>query len=297
MDKLPKLKSYFYGFLTGTFLSWLAIPLFEKHFNNDIKELPDKNILVLDNFSEKVIEINDDDTCDITHGELISKIIETGLPGYNVERKGTYISSVGGSFDRERLFNNILNGKKYKAANVSIGAEISFDELSERTGINVTSENIALKAREIKTYLKEHPDKYLKNGNSFLPAEMGGVANFIDVLDSLSAMGTKIYVSTCNEGPRYLNLVSLVDGAIVVGAADSTGTKYYSSENTLVKKHYADTVKITKTKDGYSIDNGKTTAFMNTQVSKGSNKPYAYTHQGASFATPRVLITDLKMHK
>jgi len=290
MNKLSQFKNYFYGILAGVLVSGLTIPLFQKSNQENVS---DNNILVLDNFSDKNININDDDTCDISHGELVSKIIATELPEYNVDRVDTYIRTDSSSFHKNRLLNNIFQ-KKYKAANVSIGAHISYDELSEATGIEVTSENIASKAKEIKTYLKNHPNDHLKEGNFFFPAKMGGVADFIDVLDSLSAKGTKIYISSCNEGQNYLNLISLVDGAVVVGAADSTGTKYYSSENSLVKRHYDDTVKITKTKDGYSIDNGKTTAFKYSEISKGSKKPYPYIHKGASFASPRVLVMDLR---
>ena len=59
----------------------------------------------------------------------------------------------------------------------------------------------------------------------------------------------------------------------------------------------SDIVNITKTKDGYSIDGGKTTAFKNTEISKGSDKPYPRTYEGASFATPRVLVSDLRLYK
>ena len=294
------LKSCFYGILAGVILSGWDTPFLEKMFKNNPEEISEKNILVLDDFAdfEKQIYINDDDTFDITHGELVSKIIENGLPDYKVDKVEAFIGCNSDSFQKHKQFDNILNGKKkYKAANVSLGCDISYDELSARTGIDVTPDNIASKAKEVKAYLKEHPDEYLKEGTIFMDATMGGVADFIDGLDSLSAKGTKIYVSTCNKGPNRLNLVSLVDGSVTVGAVDDYGTTYYSSENSLVRRHDNGTVNITKTKDGYSIDGGRTTAFKNTQVSKGSNKPYPYTHEGASLATPRVLVMDLKIQR
>ena len=300
MSRISELKHILLGALAGAFISWVGIPCFNKLMSkeNTSEDISKKYILVLDDFDEKDLHINDDDTCDITHGELVSKIIESELPEYDVDKIDAHVHCTSDSFFKHRLFDRILHGgKKYDAANVSVGAHISFNELSERTGIDVTRENVAEKAKEIKAYLKKHPKDYLMKGNIFLDAEMGGIADFLDGLDSLSAKGTKIYVSTCNEGPRYLNLVSLADGAIVVGAADSLDTKYYSSENSLVRRHFNDTVKITKTQNGYSIDGGKTTAFKNTEVSKGSNKPYPRTYEGASFATPRVLVSDLKLYK
>jgi len=296
MNKIFKFGKILFGIMAG---SMLLSCLNRSEPKETLPEnVSQKNVLVLDDFIEKDIDINDDDTCDITHGELVSKIIETGLPEYNVDKIDTHILCFSDSDYKQELFDNIICGKKrYEAANVSIGPDISYKELSERTGIDVNRENVASKAKEIKAYLKNHPNEYLTKGNIFMNAKMGGIADFLDVLDSLNAKGTKIYVSTSNSGPHHLNLVSLADGAVVVGSADSTGIKDYTSANSLVKRFCDDAVKISKTNDGYSIDGGKTTAFRDSNVTKGSNKPYPYLHEGASFSTPRVLVLDLSMHK
>lgn len=296
MNKIFKLRQLLFGIMAGS----LMLSCFNKSEQKETmsEDILQKNVLVLDDFIERDIDINDDDTCDITHGELVSKIIEAGLPEYNVDKIDAHIRCFSDSDYKQELFDNIVRGKKrYEAANVSIGPNISYKELSERTGIDVNRENVASKAKEIKAYLKNHPDDYLMNGNIFMNAKMGGIADFLDVLDSLNAKGTKVYVSTSNSGPHYLNLVSLADGAVVVGSADSTGIKDYTSVNSLVKRFCDDAVKISKTNDGYSIDGGKTTAFVNSEVTKGSNKPYPHIHEGASFSTPRLLVLDISMHK
>ena len=293
MNKILKLRQFLFGIMAGS----LMLSCFNKSELKETKseDISQKNVLVLDDFIEKDIDINDDDTCDVTHGELVSKIIEAGLPEYNVDKIDAHIRCFRDSDYKQELFEKIMNGKKrYEAANISIGPNISYKELSERTGIDVNRENLASKAKEIKTYLKSHPDDYLMNGNIFMDAKMGGIADILDILDSLSAKGTKLYVSTSNSGPHYLNLISLADGAVVVGAVDSTGIKDYTSVNSLVKRFCDDAVKISKTNDGYSIDGGKTTAFRNLEVTKGSNNPYPHIHEGTSFATPRVLTMDLK---
>lgn len=298
MKQISQMKNYIYGAISAAFLLLATIMINGNKSDLSKESASDKNILVIDAFDKKEIYINDDDTFDITHGELISKIIESGLPDYNVDKMEFNVRRDSDNLHKQRLFESIINNdRKYKAANISCGIHVNYNDIIKQTGINVTPYNIFSKAKEVKSYIKNHPDKDLTTDADSANIKMGGIADFMDVLDSLGAKGTKIYISTCNQGPNHLNLLSLVDGAVVVGAVDNKGIKEYSSDNSLVKRYQNDVIKITKTKEGYSIDGGKTTAFKNTQVSKGSDKPYKIGYEGASFAAPRALVSDLKLYK
>lgn len=255
-----------------------------------------KNIIVFDDFSEKCININNDSIFDTTHGELVSQVIKTELPNSCIKKIDVMIFS--NNPEKLRKNNQIdyfLNSKiKYDAANLSVGFSISFSELSERTGIKITKENIALKVKEIKQFFRNNPKKYLTSCNG-MDLKMGNINEFYKGMDSLSAKGTKFYVSAANEGPNYLNLVSLVDNAEVIGSVDSMGVKSYSGRNSLVKRFCNDNVKITRVKGGYSINGSKMKVFDDNQVSDYSKEPFYGKYNGTSFSSPRIMVLDLKM--
>ncbi len=257
------------------------------------KESPKKgNILVLDDFDKKEVFINDDNIPDVSHGEIVADIIEKGLPEYNVERKSFHIYNIQNKSIKENLFNNLVNNnKKYDAANISIGLSVDFDVLSAITKINVNKDNIAEKTKELKRFFKNNPDITFCN-DDFVPIKMGGIADILEVLDSLNAKGTQLYISSPNDGPFRFNILSLADNSICVGSTDGNNIKYYSGNNSLIKRFYNDELIINKTSKGYSIDGGRTTSFTQAQVSQKSNIEYSKKQMGASYATPRVLVMD-----
>lgn len=252
------------------------------------------NILVLDGFYTKVVHINDDSIPDASHGDVICEIIKNGLPDYNVEARELDIYPFANQEHKKKFYEQ-CNDKKYDAVNISNGISAGLYYLTAITRIKLTPDNIASKAKELKEYIKNNPDVSLEQ-KSWMPITMGGVADILDVLDSLSAKGTKIYVSSTNEGPYRINLLSLADNSVYVGSMDKNGIKEYSGSNSLIKRYHNDELKIKKVKDGYSIDGGKHVFLNNSQVSTYSDKPYSNVQSGSSFATPRVLVMDINKH-
>ena len=251
-----------------------------------------KDIIVFDDFSDKCININNDSIYDTSHGELVSQIIKAELPNSCIKRIDVMlVSDDSMKLRKNNEIDNLLK-TKYDAANLSVGLSMSFKALSEKIGMNITKENIASKTKEIKQYFRNNPQKYLTTING-IDIKMGYINEFFKEMDSLSARGTKFYVSASNGGAEHLNLVSLIDNAQVIGAADQRGVKGYSCSNSLINRFCNDAVWITKVKGGYSINGSKIKAFDDNQVTVYSKEPYVGIYRGTSFSSPRVLAMDL----
>ena len=257
-----------------------------------------KNIVILDNFKNTNVCIDYDVIPDVPHGFVVSKIIENGLPDSNIKKinvptgKNFYESDNRKNIIKP-LLNDIKNGKKYDAMNISMGIPISFQKFSYQTGINVTAENLSSKVREIKDYLIKHPNKSLYNGKTD-SIKIGPTIDFIDGLDSISSKVTRIYIGAGNSGKNSFNLLSLVDNSISVGSLNSQNKKsFYSANNSLVKNWQNDRVPIKRTSDGFNLSGGDKTD-IEFDKTTGLLKIPASTKSGTSFAAPRALVKDLK---
>ncbi len=118
-----------------------------------------KTVGVIDFFSNDHININLDFTPDVSHGFVTSRIIEEGLPEANVKKFD--VLNGADEDDNDLLYHNmdsilkkirqdIKNGTKYHAINISLGEEIKFSSLNKQLGTNFSKENIKDKAKELK---------------------------------------------------------------------------------------------------------------------------------------------------
>lgn len=258
-----------------------------------------KNILVLDDFKEICVPIDIDLVPDVQHGFVVSRIIEKGLPNANVKKinipkKEEFCKA---SSKKHALMGGVLkeikNGKKYDAINISMGIPMPFNEFSKQTGIELTPENLASKARVVKDYLIKNSDKSLYNGKSD-SVKIGSVVNFIDDLDSISSKGAKVYVAAGNSGKRSFNLLSLIDNSISVGALGPRGRKAsYSADNSLVSRWKNDALKINKTGDGFNFSGGSDSD-IGFEYTSNYFRLSGFPLHGTSFSAPKVLVEDLK---
>lgn len=255
------------------------------------------NILVIDAFKKNHVRIDIDATPDIPHGVLVSKIIETGLPDANVYKK-----SVTAGKDAQHstdsvvgeLFKEMREGKTYDAVNCSTGNEITFPDLSAAMGTVINAENIAKNAKKVKEFLRNCPDEILNKYNS--AQNIKSSMEYVNLLDSLSARGTKVYVSGGNDGSYSLNLLSLVDNSINVGSLNNRGERaFYSSNNSLVNRFEKDNIPVKKTKGGYTLDTGYGDAFISRENTTSLlHVPSLRKLRGTSFASPRALVKDFR---
>ncbi len=258
------------------------------------------NILVIDGFKKNHVRIDIDATPDIPHGVLVSKIIETGLPNANVYKKSVTVGEdIKKSTDSivGELFKEIREGKTYDAVNCSTGNEITFPDLSAAMGTVINAENIAKNAKMVKDFLRNCPDEILNKYNS--AQNIKSSMEYVNLLDSLSARGTKVYVSGGNNGNYSLNLLSLVDNSICVSSLNNEGKKaFYSSSNSLVNRFEKDNIRIKKVNGGYVLDTGYGDVFVDRKNTTSlCHIPSLRKLRGTSFAPPKALVKDFNSSK
>lgn len=265
-----------------------------------IKDTSVKDILVLDCFKDNNISIDIDNRGDISHGYLTSKIIEDGLPNANVYKKSIPDILIG-QYEHIKdsittpLFKEMRAGKKYDAVNLSIGKEMTFEDMSEMVGEEITPKNIASKKRKIKNFLINNPDYTVATDYLFFKTKAKEITEFINCMDSLSARGTKIYVSAGNGGKESFNLLSLIDNSITVGALDKDGKKaYYSTDHSLVKKWENGIIPLKKTKYGYQLKFDNSTKDIKEHQTTGFWHACIGNKKGTSYSCPRAIVEDFR---
>lgn len=258
-----------------------------------------KDILVLDEFKNPLISVDLDCVPDISHGNFVSKIIEDGFPNANVEKMNISASDLKDNYKKadlklKKIHKEVKNGKNIDAINISMGADVAFDEFNKFSGMDISSENLASKAREIKDYLLLNKDKKIKLAG-IGKSDIAGIVSFIDNIDSLSSKGAKVYVSAGNSGDDAFNLFSLIDNSTSVGALNSCGEKAsYSCDNSLVTRWENGDVECKKVDGGISWTDDNNVDIEKKNISNIATIPPLLDIRGTSFASPRALVKDLK---
>lgn len=257
-----------------------------------------KNILVLDNFTTPAISLDMDRVSDISHGNVVSQIIENGLPNTNVEKMDFKTRTPDENQDQKvqelmNIFYDTKQGKKkYEAINISIGPLTKFKTLSEKTKQAINPKNLASKTREIKDYFLERRYQQTNNDEDEL---LRNATNIMDALDSISSTGTKIYVAAGNHGTKEFNFFSLIDNAIVVGALDNENQKaIYTTDNTTVNRWKNGSLEIKKVGNGLTWTNNETPDIEGENLSNAFQIPAIFAIRGTSFASPKALVEDIK---
>lgn len=259
------------------------------------KQVNNPKLLVVDCFEVGTVNINNDDTPDIPHGEVVSKLLEENLPNADVYKRNVDFTNEGVSAFTEKLdtlFSGILKrGEKFDAINMSLGSDISFKTLSELLGFEITPDNIARLKGRVRDSLAT--SKYIVNGDPFYL-----IAKLLNKMDSVALNGSKIYVAAGNEGSTSLNLLSLANGMEVVGACDEFATpKDYSADNSIITRYARDEFPVEATKDGFDITMDGKTDFKFEQMAFpwfATKQPREIPLHGTSFAAPNAIIEDLE---
>lgn len=270
----------------------------ENNIGNDtFQRERNKNILILDSFSEPDISVDIDLVNDVSHGEVVSKIIEKGLPNASVEKIDFPSNAISDDYSElgknlTRIFQDIKQGnKKYDAINISLGIEMTFNEAKKRFGIILTPENIASKAKELKdSLLAKRTERKCFDDRMYSNA-----INIIDNLDSISSTGTKVYVAAGNSMNEKINLFSLIDNSVSVGALNSNNEKsFYTADNSLVNKWENGTLNIKKADGGITWTDNNTPDIEKKHISNIFQKASVFPIVGTSFAAPRAIVNDFK---
>lgn len=251
-----------------------------------------KKILILDCFYKNNVKIDKDFVEDVAHGKIVSGIIENGLPNADVYKKNIKYSDLENNDSMvthitKPLIKELKEGKTYDAINLSISAEMPFTTLSKRFGKEINPENIQENAITLKKFLRENREKLSDTADAAI--------SLVDCMDSISANGTKIYVSAGNGGKDKFNLLALIDNAVNVGSVDNKGyVKKFSEDHSLINRWVHDDLPLTTVKDGYTIDTGDDKIFINKKNCSGLFHIRKKENlDGTSFAAPKAIIHDL----
>ena len=274
----------------------------EDRFVEQVGKKSPKTVVVADDFVNPEISIDWDFVGDVSHGEVVSTLLENGLPKVNILKRNLYQD--GDSLDKLTVATNLNNlldtikqdiqfGKKIAAVNLSLGFAVPYQVLSAeaRLGDEITPEEVVYMA----PYIKENLYKKLGKGFIIQSIPMEKIVTAIKKMDELSKMGVKFYIAAGNSSNDTFSLLTLVDGAVVVGALNDKGKKAdYSCDASVVNRWESGEIKPYITDDGYDLTGDSITDFPKTRTTSWLDFYLPYMNiKGTSFAAPRAIIKDL----
>ena len=247
-------------------------------------------VAVIDIYNKVSIDIDGDKKDDLTHGEFVELIMKVLLPSIHINRFDVGIDDKKHDFSDEnlktalqRITNDINNGIKYDAVNISLSYTFSFDFIQKQINKDITKNNIHRYSKEIRQFLNKTNIKPL-----------------IDLLEEISSAGIPIYVSNANNPEKY-NILGVAKGVKLVHSLTRKGEiedkdKIHSD----IQKYgpgdlLIETVLDNNEIEGYDINgDGKSDIPANNLSAKGSGYKWERFHlYGNSFASPVALIQDL----
>lgn len=257
-----------------------------------------KTIVVPDNYIHNGISIDWDMLGDISHGEAVSILLENGLPNVNILKRHVYAENENDKLGLIKNLNNLFDsmledikqGKKYDAVNLSLGFSVSYEALSMETGLEITPEDVGYMTEYIKEALYKIPDDEF----SIRAVPMKETIEAIKKMDELSKKGVKFYIAAGNSENRRFELFTLAENAIVVGALDKKGRKAsYTADNSMINRLENGVVTSELTEDGYDLTGDGIMDFPDSRTTSWLKFWLPTMNiEGTSFATPRAIIKD-----
>lgn len=264
------------------------------------------NVAIVDNFSpsfafnmsDESVFLNPDYKSTITHGQIVRRFIEEGLPDAKIKQFNTR-SSYGKALTKSintqlgAVLEDITKkGEKYDVLNLSKDISIPFSTISAVMNEKITAKNISQHRAEIENLILSDDS-----------GAMGDIREILQKLDKISSYGVKIYISAGNEGKNNFNLLSLAKDVKNVGALDRWGSKAsYSADNSLVNSWACGSSDVKKIRDargkiGFDFTGDGSVDVCETEILSPSKKPNPYGLYGTSYSSPRLLASDLKKSK
>ena len=185
-------------------------------------------VAVVDIFDTKAYDIDGDGQEDLSHGEMTIAMVKAYYPQIKIktyELKTTY-----GEVEYTQVveqFNNINsaieNSINIKAVNLSFGVPCTYKALSKFMGLSINSENI--------NDFKNDILSYIKNNETNLYKALMAIKSVID-------KNIPVYLAAGNEGSSSINITSVLDNIITVGANLSSGQLWpLNASRPLIKRY------------------------------------------------------------
>ncbi len=244
-----------------------------------------RNVYIVDDFSNKDIDLNNDKNGDITHGEFVELIMKTKNPFLNIKKLAMPEdeddwTSAALNKRLQTLYRKIRSGEKIDAVNLSMEQSIKFSDLKKQIGNGLTQENLHRYNNKIRNWLSYNRPGVLQN---------------IKSIENIIKAGVSVYIAGGSKGDEYINLLNFAQGSIDVAGLDENGRiGRYSSDNSLIDKKDRGTYTISHQGQGFDINGDRKADFFPVK-----NIGFGYGQKvgriaGSSFAAPMALAKDMK---
>ena len=282
--------------------NFFAVGQTESHdsYNNCVAK--SLRIAVIDGFTIKHVDLDNDGIPDLAHGDMISRFLEEGLPDaeivkFDLQNHDDPVFAWRGipGYQLEIMLKRIIadfeNDIRYDAINISISHSQIYDDEPEKKPrlsifrlkkttiasdiIVITPENLLLHRNLIRAGLDYHTN------------------NCITLIEQLITMGCRVYIAAGNQGKDAYNLLNLANGAVNVGALTENGTKsVISGDNVLVNRWARSEFPVYKTGDGIDFTGDSTKDLSFEHLSAGGENLINKLIGGTSVATSIAIIED-----
>lgn len=258
-----------------------------------INDKTPKTFAIIDNFKVKKVDLDTDEIPDVSHGEVVEKMLLTQQPDAKIIRYDVTDKKDSDSQDIKKVYEalddvakKIDSGEKIDGVNLSAANENDFKGINEWLDKKVTKDNISENEGELR-------DIY----NMVL-----GKKNPVTGIEKVTSRGTPVYIPAGNGRAENYNMTGVAKGVTQVGATNDKGEKEeYSGDNSDVKTWAQGTYRVTNmAKKGkiYGYDytgDGKMDFPADKASTKGNirkMKTFYHEIKGTSFASPTALGRD-----
>lgn len=252
-----------------------------------------KTFAIIDSFNKKNVDIDSDEKPDVSHGEIVEKMLLTEQPDAKIIRYDVSHDKVPGATNPDRVYDaltdvarRIDSGEKIDGVNYSASDDQKINIIGIWVKGRLTKNNIADKKEEIKNNFHKLPEN-----------------KTVKALEKVASKGTPVYIPSGNKSSDNYNLLGVAKGVTQVGSTNDKGEKEkYSGNNSDVKTWAQGTYKVNFLKN----DSGKITGYdytgdgkMDLPAEESTTKgdidkirDFGKSIKGTSYASPRALGRD-----
>lgn len=254
-----------------------------------------KTYVIVDNYKTKTMDIDADAIADLSHGEVVEKMLLSKHPDAKIIRydvAGGKKELDGDTKKIEDAFDDISkridSGEKIDGVNFSFADNKKISTISKCVKGQICNDNISEKESTVK---------------SSIYSKLNSPSEAIESIEKVTSKNVPVYMSAGNDGPEYYNMFGLAKGVTQVGALNAKGEKSrYSSNNSDVQKWAQGDFEVSFLKNdsgkiiGYDYTgDGKMDLSADQSSTKGLVENMFGTDQdinGTSFASPLALGLD-----
>lgn len=222
---------------------------------------------VVDEFKTREIDVDGDGVGDLTHGEVVERVIQSRAPGVKVNRMEvspevlqgeSFLKHLGERFREIRQF--LDQGGNCAGVNLSLAHELLFFWPLINNDVT-TSENIVERRDAAKEY--------------FAHSINCGSRYWKEAVEGMEAIAKRcpVYLSAGNNGNTMLNTLTLAEGVHKVGAVDAQGEKtHFTASHGLINRFAKGVLAVHKVDGGFDLTGSGRAEVLDQEVSGGKSR-------------------------